>query len=128
MDDRRAVRQLHRLMSWLEAFKECFGHQAQHLALRRYVQGLLSDSARKSMEAMLARVTDPGSYQSFQHFITDAPWRADRVWRRLQAVLPEREGLVIFDGTSFPTKATTRLAWRASTAGRWAKLPIARWP
>ena len=43
-------------MTWLEAFKECFGHHAQHLALRRYVQGLLSDSARKSMEAMLARV------------------------------------------------------------------------
>ena len=89
-------------MRWLEAFTPCFGHRAQRLALRRYVQGLLSDSARKSMEAMLARVTDPGSYQSFQHFITDAPWRADQVWRRLRAVLPERAGLVIIDGTSFP--------------------------
>ena len=89
-------------MTWLEAFKECFGHQAQVLALRRYVQGLLSDSDRKSMEAMLARVTDPGSYQAFQHFITHAPWSADRVWRRLRAVIPEREGLLIFDATSFP--------------------------
>src|SRR4029453_17467264 len=35
-------------MTWLEAFKECFGHRAQMLALRRYVQGLLSDSARTS--------------------------------------------------------------------------------
>jgi SRSO17 transposase len=73
VSDRRAVLQLHRLMRWLEAFRVCFGHQAQRLALRRYVQGLLSDSARKSMEAMLARATDPGSYQAFQHFITDAP-------------------------------------------------------
>ena len=89
-------------MRWLDAFKECFGHRAQELALRRYVQGLLSDSARKSMEAMLARVTDPGSYQAFQHFITDSPWSADRVWRRLRVLLPEREGLLIFDGTSFP--------------------------
>lgn len=89
-------------MTWLEAFKECFGHRAQVLALRRYVQGLLSDSSRKSMEAMLARVTDPGAYQAFQHFITDAPWNADVVWRRLRAVIPEREGLLIFDGTSFP--------------------------
>jgi SRSO17 transposase len=100
--DRRAVYQLRRLMTWLEAFKECFGHRAQVLALRRYVQGLLSDSSRKSMEAMLARVTEPGSYQAFQHFITDAPWNADAVWRRLRAVIPEREGLLIFDGTSFP--------------------------
>jgi SRSO17 transposase len=88
-------------MTWLEPFKECFGHRAQVLALRRYVQGLLSDSDRKSMEAMLARVTEPGSYQAFQHFITHAPWSADRVWRRLRAVLPEREGLLIFDATTF---------------------------
>jgi len=93
-------------MTWLEAFKECFGHRAQVLALRRYVQGLLSDSARKSMEAMLARVTDPGSYQAFHHFITDAPWDADCVWRRLRGVIPEREGWLIFDGTSFPKQGT----------------------
>src|SRR6187402_1977607 len=88
-------------MAWLEAFKECFGHRAQVLALRRYVQGLLSDSDRKSMEAMLARVTEPGSYQAFQHFVTHAPWSADGVWRRLRAVLPEREGLLIIDSTTF---------------------------
>src|SRR4029453_4619024 len=93
-------------MARLEPFKECFGHRAQVLALRRYVQGLLSDSARKSMEAMLARVTEPGSYQAFQHFITDAPWNADAVWSRLRAVIPEREGLLIFDGTSFPKQGT----------------------
>ena len=102
MTDRRAVYQLRRLMSWLEAFKACFGHRAQVLALRRYVQGLLSDSARKSMEAMLTRVTDPGSYQSFQHFITDGPWDAEGVWRQLRTLIPEHEGVLIFDGTSFP--------------------------
>jgi SRSO17 transposase len=93
-------------MRWLGAFQPCFGHQAQRLALRRYIQGLLSDSARKSMEAMLARVTEPGSYQAFQHFITDAPWAADAVWGRLRTVIPEREGWLIFDGTSFPKHGT----------------------
>ena len=93
-------------MTWLEAFKECFGHRAQTVALRRYIQGLLSDSVRKSMEAMLARVTDPGSYQAFQHFITDAPWDAECVWRQLRRRLPEREGILIFDGTSFPKQGT----------------------
>ena len=102
MTDRRTVYQLRRLMTWLEAFKECFGHRAQKLAVRRYVQGLLSDSSRKSMEAMLARVTDPGSYQAFQYFITESVWEAEHVWRRLRALIPEREGLLILDGTSFP--------------------------
>jgi SRSO17 transposase len=106
VSDRDAVLQLRRLMRWLEAFQACFGHHAQRLAVRRYVQGLLSDSARKSMEAMLARVTDPGSYQAFQHFITDAPWAADAVWRQLRAILPERAGWLIFDGTSFPKQGT----------------------
>lgn len=104
--NRGVVYQLRRLMLWLEVFKPCFGHRAQVLALRRYVQGLLSDSARKSMEAMLARVTDPGSYQAFQHFITDAPWDAEAVWRQLRTLIPEREGVLIIDGTSFPKQGT----------------------
>lgn len=96
-----AAVQLRRLLTWLEQFRPCFGHRAQRLALRRYVQGLLSDSDRKSMQAMLGRVTEPGSYQAFQHFVTDAPWSADRVWRRLRTVLPEREGLAVLDSTTF---------------------------
>src|SRR5258706_8410613 len=54
------------------------------------------------MQAMLARVTDPVPYQGFQHFITHAVWDADRIWRRLLEVLPERRGVLIIDGTSFP--------------------------
>jgi SRSO17 transposase len=53
------------------------------------------------MQAMLARVTEPGSYQAFQHFITHAPWSADRVWRQLRRALPVREGLLILDATTF---------------------------
>jgi hypothetical protein len=33
----------------------------QSVSLRRYLQGLLGDSPRKSMQAMLTRVTDPGT-------------------------------------------------------------------
>ena len=77
-------------MRWLEPFQRCFGHRAQRLALRTYVQGVFSDSDRKSMQAMLTRVTEPVSYQAFQHFITHAPWNADRIWRRLLEILPER--------------------------------------
>lgn len=93
---------LARLSTWFEPFEACFPHVAQRGAFRRYLHGLLSDSRRKSMSAMLARVSDPGTYQAFQHFITHAPWSAERVWRQLRAVIPERTGVVILDGTSFP--------------------------
>jgi len=54
---------LTRLTAWLEVFEPAFGHRAQRVGLRRYVEGVLSDSRRKSMEAMWARLRDPGSYQ-----------------------------------------------------------------
>lgn len=54
------------------------------------------------MEAMWARLSDPGTYQALQHFITHAPWRTDVLWKRLRAVVPERRGVLILDGTSFP--------------------------
>ena len=102
MVDHTATARIQRLVRWLEQFKRCFGHRAQLLSLRSYVQGVFSDSERKSMQAMLARVTEPVAYQAFQHFITHAPWDADDVWRRLRAIIPERRGVLILDGTSFP--------------------------
>jgi SRSO17 transposase len=97
---------LDRLSAWLEPFEVCFSHVAQRGAFRRYLLGLLSDSRRKSMSAMLERVTDPGTYQAFQHFITHAPWRAERVWRELRQVIPDRTGVLILDGTSFPKQGS----------------------
>ena len=76
--DRTATAWLRRLLTWLELFEDDFARQSQRGALRRYVTGLLSDSRRKSMEAMWARLSDPGTYQAFQHFITHAPWEAER--------------------------------------------------
>ena len=95
-----------RLLTWLEPFESAFGHVAQRGAFRRYLLGLLSDSPRKSMSAMLARVSDPGSYQAFQHFLTHAPWDAERVWRQLREQLPVRSGVLILDGTGFPKQGT----------------------
>ena len=106
MLDRTATAWLRRSLTWLEQFEDCFGRQSQRGALRRYVSGLLNDSRRKSMEAMWARLSDPGTYQAFQHFITHAPWRAESLWKRLRAVVPERRGVLILDGTSFPKQGT----------------------
>jgi SRSO17 transposase len=97
---------LRRLMAWLTPFKACFGHRAQAVSLGHYVNGLFSDSPRKSMQAMLARVTAPSSYQTFQHFVTDAPWSAQRMWQIVRAQLPERQGVLILDDTGFPKKGT----------------------
>jgi SRSO17 transposase len=113
---------LDRLSAWLEPFEMCFTHVAQRGAFRRYLLGLLSDSRRKSMSAMLERVSDPGTYQSFQHFITHAPWSAERVWRQLRAVIPERTGVLILDGTSFPKQGRRSVAVARQYCGTLGKV------
>ena len=119
---RNAPAWLNGLSDWLEPFETCFTHVAQRGAFRRYLCGLLSDSRRKSMSAMLERVTDPGTYQAFQHFITHAPWSAERVWRQLRAVIPERTGMLILDGTSFPKQGRRSVAVARQYCGALGKV------
>ena len=103
---RNAPAWLERLSVWLEPFESAFGHVAQRGGFRRYLFGLLSDSRRKSMSAMLERVHDPGTYQAFQHFISHAAWDHARIWRQLRTAIPDREGVLILDATSFPKQGT----------------------
>ena len=122
MLDEQSWALLRRLTRWLDPFKVCFGHRAQVASLTQYVQGLLGDSARKSMQAMLARVTEPRSYQAFQHFITHAPWDVGPVWRRLLAVLPERRGVLILDDTGFPKQGTHSVGVSRQYSGTLGKI------
>jgi SRSO17 transposase len=119
---RNAPAWLNRLVTWLEPFEQEFGHVAQRGAFRRYLVGLLSDSRRKSMSAMLERIKDPGSYQAFQHFVTHAPWEPERVWRRLRMVTPTRAGVVILDGTSFPKQGTASVGVARQYCGALGKI------
>ena len=119
---------LRRLLTWLEQFEDCFGRQSQRGALRRYVSGVLNDSRRKSMEAMWARLSDPGTYQAFQHFITHAPWDAER---DLEAA--SRRGARTARGADSrrhelpEARARRRSASYVNTVGRLARWRIARW-
>ena len=113
---------LGRLMAWLTPFKASFGHRAQAVSLGQYVNGLLSDSPRKSMQAMLARVTAPSAYQTVQHFVTDAPWSAQRMWQILRAELPERRGVLILDDTGFPKKGTHSVGVARQYSGTLGKI------
>jgi hypothetical protein len=49
---------------------------------------------RNSISAMLERMRDPGTYQAFQHFIANAPWSVDAVWRHLRDTIPDRAGVL----------------------------------
>lgn len=102
MDDTAARALLIRLGAFLDQFAGSFSRRAHRTFASRYVQGLLGDSERKSMQPIHARLGDPGSYQALQHFITHATWAPQRCWRRLLATVPVRRGILALDDTSFP--------------------------
>lgn len=95
---------LTRLGKFLDRFTGCFGHRAQREGASRYLQGLLNDSSRKSMQPMEARLpgNDAASYQRLQHFISHSPWSEKKVWTRLRAELPARRGTLLVDETGLP--------------------------
>jgi SRSO17 transposase len=93
---------LRRFGQFADQFADCFTRQAQRDAASHYLDALFTDSERKSMQAMHGRLGDPGSYEALQHFITDSPWDAERVWAQLRALVPVRRGVLALDDTSFP--------------------------
>ncbi|MBI4503111.1 MAG: protein kinase, partial [Gemmatimonadetes bacterium] len=64
----------------------------------------------------------PPSYQTLQHFITDAPWSAAAMWRVLRAQLPERRGVLILDDTGFPKKGTHSVGVARQYSGTLGKI------
>jgi SRSO17 transposase len=104
--DRTATARIQRVIRWLEPFQRCFGRRAQRLALRTYVHGVFSDSDRKSMQAMLARVTQPVSYQAFQHSSRTLSGTPTGSGDGCSRCCPTRRGVLIIDGTSFPKQGT----------------------
>jgi len=98
----RDVKRLKRLTKFLDGFAGAFVRGGQSGNATRYVQGLLSDAKRKNMEGMLQRLSDPGQYQTLQHFITHSTWSADSIWVQLRDDAPDRRGLLLIDDTSLP--------------------------
>jgi len=113
---------LSRLTTWLERFEAVFGHRAQRGGLRRYVEGVLCDSRRKSMAAMWARLRDPGTYQGLQYFITEATWNSAALWRQLRATIPARRGVLVLDGTGFPKQGSASVGVQRQYSGTLGKV------
>jgi len=117
--DARAV--LQRFGEFADQFADCFGRLVRRDAASRYLAGLVNDSARKSMQAMHGRLSDAGSYQALQHFITHSPWAVGPVWTRLHALIPDRGGILAVDDTGFPKQGTQSVGVKRQYCGALGK-------
>lgn len=113
---------LKRFGTFMDSFAGCFSRRPQRAAATQYLEGLFNDSERKSMQAMHGRLSDPVSYQALQHFITDSPWDADRVWAHLRTCVPVRAGILAIDDTGFPKQGRHSVGVKRQYCGALGKV------
>lgn len=113
---------MQRFGQFADRFADCFNRHAQRDAASHYLDALFNDSERKSMQAMHGRLSDPGSYQALQHFITDSPWETEPLWRRLRDVVPVRTGILAVDDTSFPKQGRHSVGVKRQYCGALGKI------
>ena len=94
----------HRLHHFLQDLVEPMGRSERRHWARVYVQGLMLDGERKSIEPLAAR--QPGAdVQALRQFVGQSPWEVEEVQRRLAHkvvdLLSEPEVWII-DETAFP--------------------------
>jgi SRSO17 transposase len=94
----------HRLTAFLEDLLAPLGRKERRHWARVYVQGLLLDGERKSIEPMASRIPE-ADVQALRQFVGQSPWAVDVVQQQLARkvvdLLSEPE-VWILDETSFP--------------------------
>jgi SRSO17 transposase len=98
----------HRLSTFLDDLLAPMGRSERRNWARVYIQGLLLDGERKSIEPIASRI--PGAdVQALRQFVGQSPWAVEEVQRRLALkvvdLLSEPE-VWILDDTSFPKAGT----------------------
>jgi SRSO17 transposase len=101
-----------RLRDYAQLFADDFPHARPALWAGVYLQGLLLDGERKSIEPLSRRVRLPQELnvkdpdQALQQFVNQSPWDHAQVLKRYRSVLAATfaspDGVFLFDDVSFP--------------------------
>src|SRR3954467_14488895 len=103
---------LDRLDAYAARFREDFNRPRQAAYSGVYLQGLILDGDRKSIEPLSRKVTLPAGLevadldQALQQFVGQSTWDEQAVWRRyrstMAATFASPKGIFVIDDTSFP--------------------------
>src|SRR3954464_1554176 len=103
---------LDRLATCADRFRDDFNRPRQAQYSGVYLQGLILDGDRKSIEPMSRKVTPPAGLavadldQALQQFIGQSTWDERAVWKRYRSAMAETfaspSGVFVIDDTSFP--------------------------
>ena len=109
-----SVEDLETVVDELEAFSALFGAtfgRSEPVGLfELYLQGLLSDTERKNVEAMALKLAGPERVRNLQRFMCDyqwdEPWMQKRHWELSAETLSDPQGVWSVDASEFPKKGT----------------------
>jgi SRSO17 transposase len=103
---------LDRLASYADRFRDDFNRPRQAQYSGVYLQGLILDGDRKSIEPLSRKVVLPPDLvvsdldQALQQFVGQSTWDEQAVWRRYRSTMAEifasSAGIFVIDDTSFP--------------------------
>jgi SRSO17 transposase len=96
------------LSEFVGLFTKAFGRVEPRELLELYLQGLLSDTERKNVEAMALALRGPEAVRNLQRFVTDCQWDEKwmqrRHWEQCAQDLADPQGVWSIDASEFPKK------------------------
>lgn len=96
------------LVEFHHLFHDCFIRSQQRLLGLGYLRGLISDVARKNIEAIALAFGGLKKVRSMQNFLSRYPWDDKKMLERAQSLLREaigeRGGMWCVDSSEFPKK------------------------
>jgi SRSO17 transposase len=122
---------LARLADYAGLFQDDFRRWDQGRWTGIYLQGLLRDGERKSIEPLAGRVVIPADWQvkdpaqALQNFVNQSPWPEQAVWTRYRVHLAKTfaspQGAFVIDDTSFPKQGNDSVGTQRQYCGALGK-------
>jgi SRSO17 transposase len=113
------------LATFLKPFAPLFRRHSSRDSMERYLTGLLTDLPHKTCES-IADVIAGTSLERLQHLLTDAAWdplQLDEARvKRLLALHPVTDGILIFDDTGLPKQASASVGVAPQYSGTLGKI------
>jgi SRSO17 transposase len=96
------------LSEFMQLFGDTFGRTEPRELCELYLQGLLSNTERKNVEAMALQLEGPKSVRNLQRFVSDyqwdESWLRERHWELCAQSLSEEQGVWSIDSSEFAKK------------------------
>jgi len=113
------------LRSFTQGFGDTFGRTEPRELCELYLQGLLSNTERKNVEAIALALDGPESVRNLQRFVSDYRWNESwlrqRHWELSAESLSDEQGVWSIDASEFPKKGKASVGVAAQYCGALGK-------